>query len=704
MRRFVTLLAAAAVVLPILGCGGGGSGENGVSKEVGDDTYVPDFKLGDIQFKNFWVPDNAEYAPGFEMDIWFDVESSQPKYNTYLKMDLVKLDVCDINNFDVGALDTAKYAPDYQLTAVTIDRLEPNVPAHKDHRFTLPSGIEDGCYAVVFSINQRDFFPEDDALQGEDTTQEANNFAAPATILIGRIDQPNLRILSQSFDNNSFELPGESFAVGADLGSALPILRLSLEVESMAQHTVDPVDVVVDLTVPGQGTFRLPFAEVVGAGETQQRLAVGAFTYQPFCKRNPELADPDTPLDPVDGIEVELGGQDLPQEVCASLFRQEQTGRTYDLYLTPAALQAVQDAVAAAGADVTCTVTAGIDPMGAVTEWKNNKADNTVDLPVVALQPGPTSLPRAARAAYAPTLGSYPNQVYKKGEPTWEGNDYFAAGYRFASGVQYAEGAHPGGRTGPVAAVFYSENKVSTKVFGYESVMLGSNIYLVEDLRDIAGNSYFEYDVTVLGTRVYGNQYKLEESSPGVVKPKSILNTGSALGYEKRKALVDKVIFVGWVPMSVRAGVALKGGVRGDILADKNNALSMTFGPFINADGFAEAGLWLVTVRGGVGGQVRLIGAYYGYGQILQMEYASTLNDGRPYAHLGKVHRLELSTLFGRIYLWADYWRLFWKGWSLKSEWKRLPEVNLVKWDGLTWNWYWPGDKNETYTWKPTNP
>jgi len=195
--------------------------------EVGDDTYVPDFQAGNLKFTNVWVEDTAQ--AGMSTTIHFDIETDTPRYNTYIKVDLMNLGTGG-NASDLD-LSNGIFEPDYACTSLMIDKLgrvvsdsvvtkteertvttitydsEDKNKAHVEQTFIVSPQIQDGTYAAVFSINTNDFSKADDALQGEETDISDNYKAAPASIIIGTPDLPNLRILLTELDTNSFELP-----------------------------------------------------------------------------------------------------------------------------------------------------------------------------------------------------------------------------------------------------------------------------------------------------------------------------------------------------------------------------------------------------------------------------------------------------------------------------------------------------------------
>jgi hypothetical protein len=423
-----TLSIPAGVVLPLAYVADDGTV---VIDEVGDDTYVPDFEAGNLKFTQVWVEDTMQ--AGMPTKIWFDVETETPKYNTFVKLYLVELKTGSIDELEVSGGD---FEVAHTLTALNIEQLgqmgpgetvtetqgqdivteisylsDDNRQAHVEQSFIVPAEVQNGTYAVVFSIGRFDYHPEDDALQSEDFSDRDDNFlAAPATVIIGQPNKPNLRILSAELNSNSFELPAKRPTEGGTPFTSE--LTLNMEVESMAQDTELPVDVTFALEIDGQ-SYPLSFAD----NQSSRPSKADVKTYPVICREESR-----------DGYPA--------GERCASLFRQEQTGYTYKLYINGEAY----DALTTKTADSTVNLVIQLDPNQTIREWENNTADNVKVMPVMFLVASEENRTRRSTRSTSDDneLSTYDNEFFDLGNPgETYGNDDFGVGYAFNAKMTY---------------------------------------------------------------------------------------------------------------------------------------------------------------------------------------------------------------------------------------------------------------------------
>ena len=86
-----------------------------VVDEVGDDTYVPNFELGNIKFTDVWVAES-----GHKTTIHFDVETEAPKYNVVVEVSLVPYTGINLSDLD---LNTIRKSEQTMFTGLAIDKL-----------------------------------------------------------------------------------------------------------------------------------------------------------------------------------------------------------------------------------------------------------------------------------------------------------------------------------------------------------------------------------------------------------------------------------------------------------------------------------------------------------------------------------------------------------------------------------------------------
>ena len=382
MKRSVW--AFTAMLLLLLGGLGGcrPSGEQPASPESEsvntdnlDDTYVPDFGSGDLQFSQVWVKDVAEV--GFPTKIWFDVENTgeQTYEDVYVRFDLKQLPNGDLRSLN---LSDPNFMPDFYGQDISVGLLEPGEQKHVEAEVLIEHKLIEGVYAGVFSVNS----------MGSEGEQTELLKAAPGSILIGKPDRPNLRILdAQMADGNSLVLP--QYQLPEDLSEPYTPLdntfRVSVSLEAMAHHIEDPVEVEFHLNIPGTGTFPLYFQN---ESDSDQYTASRRDQLPHRCKLYRDDGDP-----VVKDWEVytKMTDQELADHqvawVCATLFREEPSGRAYSLELGPDAYQAL----ASLEQDTKVELWIQADPDKRLQEWQNNTGDNQAILPLMYLAPQTTS-------------------------------------------------------------------------------------------------------------------------------------------------------------------------------------------------------------------------------------------------------------------------------------------------------------------------
>ncbi|OQX22280.1 MAG: hypothetical protein BWK80_30850, partial [Desulfobacteraceae bacterium IS3] len=550
-----------------------------ITDEVGDDTYVPDFEAGNLKFTQVWIEDKAQ--TGFPTTIKFDVETSTPFANVYIKVYLKSGNPADIQLN--GGID---FKADYDLTGIIIDNLgqkgadvtestvreqkdmtttvnyvpgTDNSKAHVEHTFIVPSGIPDGIYTAVFAINPLGINPEDNEIQSEDTADLSDNYlVASAATIIGNPDKPNLRILSAKLDTNSFTLPEER-----PMMTVVPSgrdLNLNMEVESMAQDTTLPVDILFDLEIDGV-KYPLSFVQMDDQGN-------------PFKSEKQTYAVKCRPED----------RQDYPDgDRCASLFRQEQKGKTYALFINEAAY----DVLNAKASDSSATLVITMDPNNTVAEYLNNKGDNVMRMPVMFLK---------ANAAKDVRSGPYTNSWFNLSDTQNYGAGDFKIGYNVKAALTYNNGTYNGVQY-PYQIYFDGRNNyVQSTIFGYTFKPLEVNAYADLDGSNIT-NSAFHYDVNALGQTIYNQTY--------TVKVGVVWSSKDDDGNEKYIASKtwekEKTFIVAYVPVTVKGGLAGQLGFMGVLRLDKGNKISAEITPHAQVNGMMEGSIGVPGFQVGVG-------------------------------------------------------------------------------------------------------
>lgn len=556
-----------------------------VTDDVGDDTYVPDFEAGNLKFTKVWIEDKAEAGLTSQMN--FNIEASMPNNNIYITVYLKEGNPSEVTVDE-------NFTADFELTSLVIDRLgfrgndaDPvstkqkdtltqitylpgteNRKAYVEHTFVVPQGIPDGLYTAVFAINTYDVTSEDDAIQGEDAADLADNFmVSSAATIIGNPDKPNLRILSSELYTNSFELPESRPSM--EWVPEYYDLSLNLEVESMAQDTDLPVDIIFELDVNGT-KYPLTISESDGYGGVKK---MEKQTYEVGCR------DEDRPGYP-------------EGDRCASLFRQEQTGKTYSIYLNEDAYDALENIEE----DTVCSLIITVDPKKTVEEYEDNLVDNILTMPVMFLAPEPEVTTSALRDG---------TKIFDLTQEDFYGDSdrNFGIGYKVGPSMYYKSSSFKG-MTIPYAVNFDATNTLYVVVFGdqVDILVVGPSFDFDCETSAKVEASYFDYGVDVLGFRIWGQKYTIGNhlDDGEYVFWDTTDDEGNeeyAISKEKKK----QKTFNAGIPITVMGGVRGELGIRGEIKYKHLNKLVLEAGPYCAIVGMAEAGVGVPGFSVGVG-------------------------------------------------------------------------------------------------------
>ncbi|MBF0631180.1 MAG: PD40 domain-containing protein [Magnetococcales bacterium] len=653
---------------------------------VGDDTYIPNFEAGNLKFTEVWVEDVMQ--SGFPTTIRFNVTTEVPKYNSFVKLYLVRLPTGNINDLKI---DGATFTPDYTLTGLNIPSLGTTLSsttvtntqdadtkttirytdsafmtAQVEHSFSIPTFVADGTYAAVFSIGMADYVREDDALQSESLTDSADNvLVAPASVIVGVPTQPNLRILSATLTNNSLQLPSKRLESGA----TPPInadLSLNMEVESMAQDTTVPVDVTMELQLNGQ-TFPLSILHTNDKGYPSLKTKK---SYEVQC--------------------VQEGGK----ERCASLFRQNQQGFTYQLYLSAAAY----DTLSALSQDTEGSLVIRVDPEGQVQEWENNRQDNVKSMPIMFLASRKTTdvskqLRTGSSSGTSTNFISYANVDKSYGNST--------IGIEYNTGVSVDSIDSDADNVPEWAELDAGSSEFKLNLFG-----ASISLFSLELGATLDGEDPFcsEMGITekIFGTTVFshipsdpneavGTAYKLihqlytSSTCEGktATKSQTMWNTkdynGNEMYVESTTEEKSQQYFIASIPVVVTVGATGYSGMRGRLEVDTNQVVTATIGPFVGLEGFAEGGVgytlskvYTYSVGIGISLTILEIGLYH------QVSFKK--DEALPAAVLKYSAPMELTTLSGEVYLFA---KVKMKIGFVKVDYKYT--YTITRWSGETW-------------------
>ncbi|MBA2557005.1 MAG: hypothetical protein H0V12_06620, partial [Chloroflexi bacterium] len=237
---------------------------------------VDDFNIGEFAFTNTDVPE--QMRPGFPDTRTFTITNTGDEDQT---VTLVRVSLVPVNEHinelreaieDIGselgcdsdadcsvstACDTEQLICKLNPTnigAVVIDNLAAGEERQIEYRLALPPEFPDeGVFGLVFSVNEivlvrnpeTDEYVEDvdhPLTADEDPFARAAAVYAPATVLVGVPDKPNLRVLFASLDTSAFEV---------EPGSETPLLTVSGRLSAQGKNVVAPVHTRFELRLPG---------------------------------------------------------------------------------------------------------------------------------------------------------------------------------------------------------------------------------------------------------------------------------------------------------------------------------------------------------------------------------------------------------------------------------------------------------------------
>lgn len=719
MIRLLLLICISLVSFGLFGCSSSDNDKKAADQKTtektagadnSDDTYVPEFTSGALSFKDVWVPDVAQ--SGFDMDIWFTVEAAAAVKKTYVRLDLFKL--ASGNASDLS-LDASTFQPDVSLAALVIDELANGEKRKVEQTIRVPDGVPDGTYAVVYTIKQiRSFSETENDYQGELLEEETDNLiTAPASIIIGNPTKPNLRILNTKLLNSSFTPGAEMATYPTDDGSSdatkTYAFSVDVEVEAMAEHALKPVGLQFSLSIGDLPETILPI-EV--STDTSEKLA-SRHVYDVSCEQLAKAVDPakvlpnesgvDTYLYPSESEAAELQSKAEEEEtidpgtekVCASLFRQSQTGKTYLLHIP----QDFAESIIALGKETKGTLKIVLDPDHAVDEWEGNVSDNAKELSVVYLPDESDDGLGAKFIVAAPSNGPYPTKVFSA---LWDNASGSSSSVRFSMNagpdISYYESKG-------IPFAFYAGVGFAGKLSLLNTTTTIWDIGVKSDLNaDNITGSFFDYGVTLVGQKIWGKTYGFaeegEDDEMQHLVETVVFSTKDSKGsekYIKSKTFVEKkqTFVVGPVPISVKFGLDGEIGVKGQVSVEADNLLQLSIGPTAGLELDIEGGVDLAVSAAGVYGKLNVITMSLPLTAGMQVQPSSIASGHSPTFSTGLAGKI--TSLDGEMGMFAKVLRIKFKPFKVKKWWDDFREP-FVSWDGFskTYNLFGPYAK----TWK----
>ncbi len=635
-----------------------------------DNTYVADFDVGDLSFKRVWVPDVGQ--SGFDFNVWFDLITKVPKSKVYVSVDFVRLDTGNASDLNVKAVDFSTEYPKIPVGAFVIDQIDPDSPVHVDQTFTLPTTLADGKYAAILGINQLDMFPDVNAQQGEVAEDNpARVLVAPATVIVGKPTKPNLRVLTSTLTENYFTQPVIDLA--APSAVAQRHIQVNLEVDSMAKDCTKDVELAFALSIGGHEYPLKIGTTAQGPDSTATGTTLSLldrWTYKAGDVVLPTI--PAAGIDPAD--EVDPTEEPLHTTEPIAIATQLPIGRTFDLYLP-------DEAWASLTADATGDVIITLDPDNKIDEWGDTLAEQKGDnvkrhsVQYLVAAPTETTTTKSVCHGFYNQTQQYGTVITDMNKSDSFGNDKFGVGYGL-------RGVMSGGNT---SVKFGTYNYVNGTVLGAKFTALSANAELDSDADC---GSYYGYQVDVFGIRLFADG---ETFDAGEAKT---LWEGD---YKKSKEFeTSKTFMVGIVPIEVSAGLTGTIGVVPKVSVGPLLRLNGEIAPYAELRGTAEGGVNLLVAKAGVGAEllvVKLVATNKLWVELPFKTAAYAANPPYTALTINYALPLEISTMDGRLYLWAKY--LKWKNWAFRWQ---SAEYDIVNWSGPSWKYDLVPTKTKTFS------
>ena len=602
---------------------------------------------GDISLTSIASPPTAQ--SGAEIDISAVIWAETNKYNAYVGISLVRVPPGGLTSIDVHARD---FVTDYDIGAMHIPMVLEGEEYEKQHRLRLPVDLPGGDYAVLLRVNELDFTPDDDGMQGESAEDRANNAMLSDTILsVTALADPQLQIVHAALDNGSFHAPVADAPGDPHPGPTLPdtfedgTFTLSLALDSQSISVAVPVAVRFELEA-GPGGTRYPLQVLHQAAGGQVTLAdTGWF-----------------PEDPQTGHSIVAGTE---------------TGQTFQLYLDAAsAAWADLAGQAGSGGSVPCTLHTLLDPDDAIPENDETSPERTRPLPVMYLAPV-TSVAPLSGSSQKLVLGGkkYGDVLLDKSWHTHYGNPkYFKVEPEMGVTLSHATPVtHNGVTKCQFDANAYGE--VDVWVFNHHFVPLFAGADLDYD-SVTEKDSRFVWEFKVVGVKLAGYTLPLQGFSKEGAKKVFWPKKGTKLPKKSKKSEASFTYWLGPVPLKIKGGLEGTIGMEGHLELLNRTKLDFLVEPYADLKGFGSADVSLLAAGGGVGVEITLID--------IRNPFHAALGIDPPQFVLESP--LTVTTLKGSVNAHAWLWYLFGT-----KHWKKT----IVKWNGDTWkhNWFKPINK-----------
>ena len=458
----------------------------------GFNVIVDDFAVGDFAFTAVDVPE--QMRPGFPDTRTFTItnNSGTAQPVTYVRVGIVPVEsVIDELREEIDGIDTPMDCSEEAdcnkltncnvekneceldttwLSAIVIENLGVGEARQITHEMALPPTWEtNGVYGLLFSVNEVSLVKNDDGtftpnperpqIQGESPLKRAAALHAPATVLVGIPDKPNLRFLFANIDQPALEIAFMD-------GMPVTLTNLTSRLSAQGMDVTDPVEVRAELVAPGyvvqtpgqdlgEAYFRARGMDFAAAPATTTYVLDPARTFNVLFTRDGQPPSDKVKLEkrcvdrrpPPEGqpcVHEATIANDVGADVVLDLSLSiEDTRHLYGSANYPALNPAIDanGEMPATLRFITSTTQAEYEVSGAPL-----LADNVVEKPVVLMLPPASTAASATdpdvppsdngQAEQVPCCGPYPETLYST--PTKSGgfgNEWLGASYQLKNGV-----------------------------------------------------------------------------------------------------------------------------------------------------------------------------------------------------------------------------------------------------------------------------
>jgi len=545
------------------------------------------------------------------------------KYNVFVKLTLVPV---------------SGDGTEIPVAGVVVPYLAAGAEDEVTTTYRLPADLPEGEYKGILTLNEDDLYPEDDDLQGEATSDQADNrLELENTITIDAPTKPVLAVDFAELENNSVTIGLDGPTSMRDSATLLdsPDIRVAQEFVSAAFDVAEPVEVIFELEVPGPvgqepTVYRLRYLDM-GSGEATLR---DTYSIEPTCRD-------------VDGntVSAETAGAD-----CASLHAGSPRGRTFDLYLPDELYTALPTT------ETLCTLRVTLDPSHEVAVWNDDRDATVVELPV-------QYIPFDESAAMPMAKG--PNYVFDKVYDQQWGNAKWNAGWHFDSSLAYwtaDEAVH--GIDVPVRGQFQAGAGLPVTVFGNKYDVIAAHLGIDLDIDNITGSN-LDYGLDIVGSTIWADTVYMAGDNHAMDQ-RILLHTKDDDGSERYSKSKEIGFSFYYFPAKVEASIKGEIGLKGQVAAEANNILSAEIGPYAELGVEVKAGVGVKGFSVGVGGELTLLSASQKVKTVLQFIPSSAK------ARISVGFPLELRTLDGRLFVYYEVGPVG-------------GDATIVAWDGLSY-------------------